>query len=274
MGFFSALGRTFGIGAGDPAAEARNAIQAANVAAQGTISGRFGETKATLDPFLEAGAGALPEVVQGATIGGFAERLKEIFGTDIFRDLVEERTRGVEGQLSAGGLTRSGTALEEISKIPTEIGLFLENLLTGRATGLAGTGLETAFGLGGFGAQEAGRVADIQRGTGRSEAAGILRGAGDEAAGVQNVLRGVAGGLSFFSDARLKENVRKINKYHGLNVYRWKWKPETKGTMVEYCGTVGFMADEVKEIYPHHVYEFGGFDVIDYPTLLNELETS
>ena len=60
-------------------------------------------------PFAAAGEIALPEVLSGITPGGLDERLGQIFGTDVFQNLVEERTGAVEGQLAAGGLTRSGT---------------------------------------------------------------------------------------------------------------------------------------------------------------------
>ena len=76
----------------------------------------------------------------------------------------------------------------------------------------------------------------------------------------------------FFSDPNLKENVEEVGEIGDLKVYKWDWKPETKGTLVELCGTVGFMADEVKKLYPMFVGVFGGFDVIDYEKLLNHLE--
>lgn len=275
MGFFSALGRTFGIGAGDPAEEAAAQIAAANAAAKKELTTQFEATQGRLDPFVQAGTGALPDVIQGATAGGLDERLREIFGGESFQNLVGERTRAVQGQLAAGGLTRSGTALQEIANVPTELGFNIENLLAGRQAGLAGQGFGAATGLGQFGQTFARDVSGITRATGQAQASGTLGGAQAEAAGVQNALRGISGGLTgLFSDRNLKENIVKTGEFKGMNVYKWNWIPEVKGTIVEDSATVGFIADEVREKYPQYVYEFGGFDIIDYPMLLNDLEAA
>lgn len=274
MGFFSSIGRAFGIGAGDPAAEARNALQAASGQARGTIEEEFGRVSGTLDPFVTAGAEALPGVVQGTTAGGLDERLREIFGGESFRALTGERERAVRGQLAAGGLTRSGTAVQELANVPTELGFQIENLLAGRQTGLAGQGFGAATTLGQFGAGSAANVANIQRGVGQSEAAGIISGAEAESAGATNVLRGLSGGLSFFSDRRLKTNIVKVRDIGELGWYRWDWIPGTEDTIVSSCDNEGFMSDEVKQHFPDHVYEFGGFDVLDYSSIVKELEVA
>lgn len=100
-----------------------------------------------LGPFLQAGQGALPGLIEGSTAGGLDERLGRIFDSDIFGRLVEERTRSVQGQLGAGGLTRSGTALQEIANVPSGLALQIEQLLTGRLGDLAGQGLQAGQGL-------------------------------------------------------------------------------------------------------------------------------
>ncbi len=100
-----------------------------------------------LGPFVQAGQGALPGLIEGSTVGGLDERLGRIFDSDIFGRLVEERTRSVAGQLAAGGLTRSGTALQEIGNVPSSLALQIEQLLTGRLGGLAGQGLQAGTGL-------------------------------------------------------------------------------------------------------------------------------
>lgn len=198
MGFFSALGRTFGIGAGDPAEDAANQIQAANTRAQQQLREQFEAGQARLEPFAAAGLEALPGVIQGTTAGGLDERLGEIFGGESFQNLVGERERAVRGQLAAGGLTRSGTALQEIANVPTELGFGIENLLAQRGTGLAGQGFGAGLNLAQFGQAFGRDVAGITKATGQAEASGILGGAQAEAAGAQNVLRGLSGGLTSF----------------------------------------------------------------------------
>lgn len=111
-----------------------------------------------LQPFIESGTealGGLEGLISGQTAGGLDARLAEIFDSDIFGSLVDERTRAVQNQLAAGGLTRSGTALQEAARVPTDIGLGIENQLFGRQSGLlsglAGGGLQAALGVGGLG---------------------------------------------------------------------------------------------------------------------------
>lgn len=234
----------------------------ANVLSQQAID----EIRQQQIPFAEAGALALPEVLQGITPEGLSGRLSEILGTDVFQDLLGERTRAVEGQLAAGGLTRSGTAIEAAAQIPTDIALGLESLLTGRATDLA-------FGAQGAGSQASANIAGLLTQQGQNVASGILTDAQARAAGGQNLvnLATTAAGI-FFSDPALKENIEQISHIGDLGLFEWDWRPETKGTMIEKYGTTGFMADEVREKYPHHVSDFCGFMVIDYPSLLDELE--
>lgn len=258
----SLLDRLSGIFGGSSSQVGAPAASAANRFSRQAIE----ELRAQFAPFGEAGAAALPSVVQASTAGGLAERLKEILETDIFGSLVEEQARSVEGQLSAGGLTRSGTALAEASSIPTDIALKIEALLAGRSQDLA-------FGAQGAGAQTSANVASLLGQQGQNISSGILTDAQARAAGGQNLVNvaTTAAGI-FFSDPALKENIEIVSTIGDLDLCQWDWIPETKGTMIEKYGTLGFMADEVKEKYPQHVSDFCGFMVIDYPSLLDELE--
>jgi len=68
--------------------------RAAGAAAQ---ESRRAEERArgALGPFLEAGQGALPGLIEGSTVGGLDARLGRIFDSDIFGQLVGERTTAV-----------------------------------------------------------------------------------------------------------------------------------------------------------------------------------
>lgn len=214
-----------------------------------------------LRPFTEAGVAQLPGLTAGATAGGLDARLAELFNTDIFGSLVGERTRGVQGQLAAGGLTRSGTALDEISRIGPDLALALEGLLTGRSQFLSGQGVSAAGG-----------VADLITGQGQSAASGILAGGQERAGGASNILKiaSTAAGF-FFSDRRLKTDAVQVSEIMGLPVYQWDWISETKGTIIEHCPTMGFMADEVQARYPDLVGEHSGWLFVDYVGVLDEL---
>lgn len=310
-----AAGLLGGPGAGGGAAQFQTQ---ANREAIAEIKRQFEITQGNIAPFLEAGQAAAPGVGRAATIGGFGERLGELFGGGALDPLVEERTRAVQGQLAAGGLTRSGAGARAIADIPTQLGLQIENLLAGRGQQLFGQGQGAALGLGQLGGQAAGQQAGLFQGIGQAQSQGSLLDAQLRAQRNQQLIQGVGeagsflggllptggagaggGGLAelfsqgqnlsiaespfgtgaggqvsslFFSDPNLKENVEEIGEIGDLKVYEWDWIPETKGTLVELCGTIGFMADEVKKLYPKFVSTFGGFDVIDYEKLLNHLE--
>ena len=239
------------------------------------IKRQFDITSEDLAPFISAGETAIPAVTEGATLPGLADRLSQIFNTDIFSTLVDERTRAAEGQFAAGGLTRSGGAASTIADIPTNIGLAIEQLLSGRANNLFGAGIDTASRLGGFGAQASGQIGQALAQQGENIGSGIIGDAQAGAAAFGNILNAGTAILSAlpFSDPRLKMNAVKIEQMGPLGVYQWDWIPEAEGTVIEKCPTIGFMADEVAEHYPEFAGEFGGFQYIDYGGLLDHLET-
>lgn len=271
--------RAFGGGGGEEgrkgaaaATAASDAIAEANREATAEIRRQFDITQEQLQPFVEAGTRQLPIQEERATVEGLDAILGQIFGGESFQNLRDERTRSIEGQLAAGGLTRSGTALQEAANIPTDIGFQIEQLLTGRSGALAGQGQGTAVQVGQFGARASGDIAGITQETGAARSSGILAGQQAKAAARQQATENLQNTASiFFSDPALKENVEQIGDNGDLKLYQWDWIPETKGTMIEGCGNIGFMADEVKDKYPQHIYNFGGFMMIDYPPLLDEL---
>jgi len=213
-----------------------------------------------LSPFSKAGSGQLGALTQGASIGGLDERLAEIFNSDTFGALVDDRTRGVQGQLAAGGLTRSGAGLESIANVGSELGLQLEQLLTGRSQGLAGQGL-----------QAAGGIANMLSQQGQNTASGIVTDAQSKAAGLGGAAKLAAG--IFFSDERLKTNVVKIGDIGVLGLYEWDWIVQAEGTVIQDCPRVGFLAQEVKEVFPDLVGEESGWLFVDYQSVLEELQS-
>lgn len=127
-------------------------VQGATDTALGGIRQQFDQTAGNINPFIQAGQNQLESLQQGASIGGFGERLGQIFGGGALDPLIAERTRGAQFQQSATGLRR-GDSLQDIAAIPQDIGLGIEQLLTGRSSQLAGQGLQAALGLGSLGNQ-------------------------------------------------------------------------------------------------------------------------
>lgn len=231
-------------------------------------------TEARFDPFLQAGTEALPDVQRGATTAGLDANISEILDTEIFGSLRDERERSARGQLAAGGLTRSGFGVEQIANIPSELALDLEETIFGRQSQLAGTGFDAAQSLSGFDAAAQTNIADLLIGQGKAASAGIITDAKTKSKAVGEAV-GIASKLAsqfFFSDPRLKENVEQIAVLGDLRVYSWNWIDAVKDTIVNHCPTIGFLASEVEDKYPHHVGEFGGFLTIDYTGLHDELK--
>ena len=195
MGFFTGLAVAFGFGDGG-AGEAAGQIQAAGGAAQAGLNAQFEAARQNLAPSLIAGQDALQQTIQGSTAGGLDQRLGDIFGSQNFQNLRDERTRAVQGQLAAGGLTRSGQAVEDIANIPTELGFGIENQLFGRQQGLSSQGLGSINSLEQFRASNAAQNADIFRGIGGAQAQGILGGRANQAAGVGNLFGTISGGVT------------------------------------------------------------------------------
>ena len=248
------------------------------------IKSQFGDTQSSFAdaiaqflPFLQAGTGQLGALEQGATVGGLDERLGEITSSDTFGNIVDERTRATQGALGAGGLTRSGTAVEELSAIPQDVALAIEEMLTGRSKGLADTGLAAAgasggltSALGGIGSNVSSAIASLLGQQGENTSSGILGKAQAQAAfGSQVAGLGTA---LLLSDPRLKVNIEPVAELADLTVYQWDWHPELEGSFVFTMPTTGFLTTEVEEKYPQHVFEFGGYKGIKYIELLDEMD--
>lgn len=260
----------FGSNAGNPAPppvdDREPILQAADIQAEALEN-----AIPYFEPFYDMGLAGAQGYASAATPQGLDEMISQIMSGDYFTDLVDTRTRAVQGQLAASGLTRSGRALEEAAAIPTELAFNIENLLTGRQGSLGDMGFSSGS-----------QIADLTTRVGEAIASGILgleaqENARDMAGDTNrsNLLGSVIGGTlsgGLFSDPSLKQNIRTQGKIGPLTLVEWDWIPEAKGTLVENCPTIGFMAPDVKEHYPDLVSEFGGYQVIDYPNLIERLE--
>jgi hypothetical protein len=262
---------------------------------------QMGVTQGQFDPFIQAGVGSIEELQRGfqaprgSTMAGMEEMIGEIMGGEAFGNLVGERQTALQGQLGTSGLRRSGSALKEAAAIPTDLAFNIENLLTGRQFGAEQqriSGLQNLFTGGLSAAGTSGAIGGdlmsnlMQMITGQAaaqggaltgaagaQASGILGGAQAEASGIQNLLNlgGTLGAAALFSDPRLKTNIKTIGKVGPLDLVEWEWREEFKDTIVDKFPTMGYLSTQVREHYPEHVHEFGGYDVIDYPSVNERL---
>lgn len=220
------------------------------------------------DPFMQSGLQGLGDFTQASTPQGLSDVIDQIMNGSLFAGLVDERRNEVESMLASGGLMRSGAAMDEAAAIPTDVAFAIENLLAGRQGGLTEVGLTGTS-----------NIADLTTRVAEAIASGILgveaQKTARDAASDTNRASIIGAGLgalgSAFSDPRLKENVQAKGKIGPLTLVSWDWIAEAKGTVIENMPTIGFMSTDIKEHFPEVVGNYGGYDVIDYPRLIEKL---
>jgi len=257
---------------------------------------QLGMSREDFEPFLQAGGAALAGLTEGfqgprgATAAGLDANLAEIMSGESFQSLLGERQRGLQGQLAAGGLTRSGTALQESARLPTSLAFDIENQLFGRQTSqevariqglqnLGQMGLSAAAQTGGIGGGLTQSISQQLSGIGMTQAQGLTGAAQASAAGMLGASQAAAQGrqnmlglvASLFSDPRLKTNIEVVGKVGPLDLVTWDWIPELEDSFVKDFPTIGYLSTQVKEHYPQYVGEFGSYDTINYHALDEEL---
>ena len=284
-----------GIFGGDDSAKKASKIQKQAADAQiEEIRRQYDETVERMQPFVDAGLGFEADVTGGSGQAGLASRLESILGQKTFRGLIDERMRAVGDQFARVGLSRSGAGMQAAANVPTDLALQLEGLLFNRQSNLFQNAQNASANLGVLGANAVTGIGDERMAGANARAAGILQAQQANAAMANNILgmgagaalgsgalggaglfggglSGALGGALMFSDETLKENIEPIGKVKDLTLYEWDWKPGVPEHLGEM--TIGFLAQEVEDAYPHHVAEVGGIKVINYPGLLAELES-
>jgi len=142
-------------------------IQGFNQQGIDALAQSLGITSEQLLPFIQAGQRQLPGLETGATPEGLDQRLGKIFSSESFGRLRDKRARDIESVLSAGGLVRSGEAVDRFANLSPELGFSIEDLLTRRSQGLADRGLRGATDLGQLRAGTTGSIADLFSRTGQ-----------------------------------------------------------------------------------------------------------
>ena len=90
----------------------------------------------------------------------------------------------------------------------------------------------------------------------------------------QQTVSAVGAVAPFFSDVKLKTNIKQVGKLNnGIKVYTWNWTEEAKGIVgdqVEY----GVIAQEVMEVVPEAVIEGNdGYLRVSYETVYDHAES-
>ena len=233
------------------------AKKAANIQAKGVESGiaeqrrQFDITQGNLQPFQEAGVGALGQ--QQALLGlsgqdaqqqAFAA-FNESPGQKFMRDRAQRnlvRNSSAIGGLG-GGNVRSALVEQGAGFAQQDF-----NNQFGRLGQIAGQGQSAVTNLGQFGAQAAGNIANLGVAGSQARASGILGAAQAETDFTNSLLQlgGMAAGGAM-SDIRLKDNIKEIDRDDLGGVYSFTYKADPDKTYK------GRMAQELLDTRPDAV---------------------
>ena len=230
---------------------------------------QFDITQGNLQPFQEAGVGALGQ--QQALLGlsgqdaqneAFAA-FNESPGQRFIRDRAQRnltRNASAIGGLG-GGNVRSALVEQGAGFAQQDF-----NNQFGRLGQIAGQGQAATTNLGQFGAQSAGNIANLQQTGSQARASGILGGQQAESqfrsdliglggmalgafggGGAAAGLPSAASGMSTFSDMRLKDNIIEIGRDNLGGIYNFNYKVDSNKTYK------GRMAQELQKTRPDAV---------------------
>lgn len=219
-------------------------------------------------PSIKMGTSALGALGSYSNPDNLDYLYNRIATSDLANSMIGDRQRAATQAFANAGLRRSGAAIQAAADLPTEvIGGLLETMINNQ-TNVASLGL----GQGSTGLGALGGISNAMNN--RYE---IQQGGADRKSGILGGLLQMGGNMAAaFSDRRLKTNERVIGSVGPLNLYEWDWVEgaEALGAVM----SSGFMADEVAEHYPQHVYptEIAGVPLltVDYKALLNDLEAN
>lgn len=260
MGFLKSLEKPFRTGA---SRAAKNAAASSEVTAA-----KFDEIVELLKPSADLGSRAL----KGFNFYTDPSNLDYLYGlvsdSDVSSNMIADRERYVEQAMAHTGMRNSGNRLRAAADLPTDVVTGIMDQILSLKQNAASLGL-------GQGASILGGIGGIQSANNAASAAAMNQ--ANNRAGILGGLIGgggaVLGGL--LSDRRFKKNAEIVGQVGLLNVWSWEWADGAEElTESDLIMTTGFMADEVREVYPQHVHpvEINGIEIltVDYDSLMNE----
>ena len=267
MGFVSDLGDKLGdVGkqiTGEAASDAAREAAGLQADAQRTnvqeSARQFDVTQANLQPFQEAGIGAIGQQQALLGLAGEEEQqqafqaFNELPGQKFLRDRGERatvRNAGAIGGLGGGNVRK---ALTEFG-----IGTAQQDFQNqfGRLGQLAGQGQGAATSIGQFGSNAVGQQAGFRTAGSEARASGIFGSLQGKAAGVDNIMKLGSQIAGAFSDSRLKTDIQEIDRDKVGGVYSFRYIDDEQLY-------IGRMAQELLETRPDavSVHESGYYQV-------------
>ena len=289
MGFIGdTIGGIFGGGQEDAAGEAAQAQVASTreaIAAQERAA-ELGQTR--LAPFQPI----IDRSIAGSSFLADPQAQFDFLQSNPLFDLaLQNANQQTQQQAAAQGRLSAGDTLQQLSQnvLLSSQPLIdrqrqdVSNLLN-LGTGIARTQANVDIGAGSA-------VAPLLQDVGAAQAGGIIGAANAQAQGTQNLLGGIAGGLSGagilggtgiagggltggllggllgLSDIRLKDNIRFKEKRNGIKWYTWEWNGLARELFGKIGKSEGVLAQEVGLTHPDAVGEINGFMAVNYGKL-------
>lgn len=227
----------------------RTAVDAATNAADAQVVGGE-EASALLDPFQQIGQQGLD---QSGFLTDSAQQFDFLQNNPLFQlGLDNANQQTMQGAASRGRLS-SGDTLQQLNN---------NALLAGQ--GLIGDQKNSIQNLLSTGLNVAGAQGNLRTGQAAAQAGGIVGAANARGARAQNVFDlGSQAAAAYFSDPKLKDEIKLISSRNGFNIYSWVWN-EAAAKLGLFGASSGVMADEVKETNPDAITMEGEYMKVNY----------
>lgn len=254
---------------------------------------QYEQGRADMQPWMQAGGSALATQSNLMGLGGrdAQQSAYDNYSMSPGQDFL--RKQGQKALLAnasatgglGGGNVRSALQQQGIGFAAQDFGNYYNRL-----AGMSGTGQASTAQQGQAGANYAGRMGQMGQNyagsmsalnqnfgnaaaqsyglAGNARASGIFgaQQAGANQRSQQNDL--IKTGLSFFSDNRLKEDIKKVSELNGHNLYSWTWKSNHPKAGQRGKTGFGVIAQEVERTRPDVISEHeSGYKMVDYNSL-------
>jgi len=236
----------------------RTAVDAAKKGADAQVQGSI-EASQLLDPFKSIGE-------QGLSQAGFLTdpnaQYEFLQNNPLFQMSLDNANENTMGLAAARGRLSSGDTLQQLSNNAMLTAMPFISDQKQSIGDLLNYGLTTASNQG-----------NLRTGQAAAEAGGIVGAANARGARAQNVFdlgMGVAsnplvqsGIKAFFSDPKLKTNIKKVGAKNGFNIYTWTWNKAANALGLS-GNSEGVMADEVALAMPEAIGTRDGYMTVNY----------
>ena len=187
-----------GLAQSSAASSAANAQVASNTQSIAAQQDMFNKVQANLQPYMQAGTGALSQQQNLLGLGGAqaqTDAINALSNSPQMQSLLTQGENAMRQNASATGGLRGGNFQAALAQFRPQL---LNQLISSQFTNLGGLtalGQSAAAGVGNAGMQSASNIGNLLSASGQAQAAGIMGGAN----AFNNALQGAVGGLSGYN---------------------------------------------------------------------------